>query len=76
MLATVSVPLSLIDWYEMRLPRRLVLPLYPILLVLLGVATVVDHDVVDFVRATAGMVVLVIELSRHGNAVPRWDGGW
>jgi leader peptidase (prepilin peptidase)/N-methyltransferase len=57
-LAALSVPLSLIDWYEMRLPRRLVLPLYPTLLVLFGAAAIVHHGVEDFVRAVAGMVVL------------------
>jgi leader peptidase (prepilin peptidase)/N-methyltransferase len=57
-LAAVSVPLSVIDWYDMRLPRRLVLPLYPILLALFGAAAVVDDDGDGFVRACAGMAVL------------------
>lgn len=57
-LAVTAVPLSLIDWYELRLPRRLVLPLYPTLLALFGTAAAVHHDVGDFMRAVAGMVIL------------------
>jgi leader peptidase (prepilin peptidase) / N-methyltransferase len=58
-LAAVAVPLSAIDALEMRLPRQLVLPLYPACLTLFGLAAAVDNDGARFARAAAGMAVLL-----------------
>lgn len=58
-LAAVAVPLSVIDMREMRLPRQLVLPLYPAGVALFGLAAAVHDDQARFVRAIAGMVLLL-----------------
>jgi leader peptidase (prepilin peptidase)/N-methyltransferase len=53
-LAAVSVALSLIDVDVKRLPDAIVLPSYGVLLVLLGVASLVEGDWWPFVRALIG----------------------
>lgn len=58
-LAAVAVPLSVIDMLEMRLPRQLVLPLYPACLGLFGVAAAGNDDGARFMRAVTGMVLLL-----------------
>jgi leader peptidase (prepilin peptidase)/N-methyltransferase len=58
-LAAAGVPLSLIDLLELRLPRRLVLPLYPACVAFFGLATVVNGDAARLGRALGGMVVLL-----------------
>lgn len=58
-LAVVAVPLSVIDMLEMRLPRSLVLPLYPVCGGLFGLAATVNGDGPAFVQAVAGMAVLL-----------------
>lgn len=52
-LAAISVSLALIDIDTRRLPNAIVLPSYPVALVLLGVAAVVDDRGTDLIRAVA-----------------------
>jgi leader peptidase (prepilin peptidase)/N-methyltransferase len=58
-LAAVAVPLSVIDLFEMRLPRRLVLPLYPVCVALFALAAATSGDGTRFARAAGGMLVLL-----------------
>jgi leader peptidase (prepilin peptidase)/N-methyltransferase len=58
-LAAAAVPLSVIDAFEKRLPRQLVLPLYPACVALFGLAAAMNGDGTRFVRAVSGMVVLL-----------------
>jgi len=55
-LAAISIALALIDVDVRRLPDVIVLPSYVVLLVLLGVASLVEGDWWPFVRALIGMV--------------------
>jgi leader peptidase (prepilin peptidase)/N-methyltransferase len=57
-LALVGMRLAAIDLVELRLPTALIMPLYPAILGLLGLATAVDGTYLDLLRATLGMVVL------------------
>jgi leader peptidase (prepilin peptidase)/N-methyltransferase len=57
-LAAVGVALTMIDIDVQRLPDVITLPSYPVGLVLLGVAAVVDHSADSFVRALIGMAAL------------------
>ena len=54
----VGVALTLIDLDCKRLPNALVLPSYPVVLVLLAVAALWQHDGAAIVRALIGMAVL------------------
>lgn len=53
-LAAVTIALSLIDIDVKRLPDVIVLPSYPVLLVLLAVASLVEGDLAALARAAAG----------------------
>lgn len=70
-LATVCVPLSAIDVIEKRMPCRLLVPAYPGLIVLFGVAAAVERDAAAMLRSLAGMAILftfylIIGLASHG----------
>ncbi len=58
-LAVLGVALSAIDIAEHRLPNKLTLPAYPVLLALLGIATAAGHDVTAMLRALLAAVALV-----------------
>ena len=58
-LAAVSVALAMIDFDHKRLPDVLTLPSYPVGIVLLGLAALVEDGHTPFVRALLGMVVLL-----------------
>jgi leader peptidase (prepilin peptidase)/N-methyltransferase len=57
-LAAVGVALTMIDIDVQRLPDVITLPSYPVGLVLLGIAAIVDHAGDSFVRALIGMAAL------------------
>ncbi|GAB3454181.1 prepilin peptidase [Actinophytocola sediminis] len=58
-LALIGVRLTVIDLTEHQLPRSLVMPLYPTLWGLLGLATAIEeHHHADLLRATIGMIAL------------------
>jgi leader peptidase (prepilin peptidase) / N-methyltransferase len=57
-LAPVGVALGLVDWRTRLLPTRVVLPAHGVVLVLAGVAALLDHDGDAYVRALLAMVVL------------------
>ena len=70
-LATACVPLSAIDVIEKRMPCRLLVPAYPGLIVLFGVAAAVEHNAAAMLRSLAGMAILftfylIIGLASHG----------
>jgi leader peptidase (prepilin peptidase) / N-methyltransferase len=56
-LAAVCVPLAMIDLVEQRMPARL-LPAYPGLVMLFGLAAAVEHNGAAMLRSCAGMVIL------------------
>ena len=58
-LAAACVPLAAIDLIEHRLPSVLVLPLYPAVTGLLGLATVLGHEPARLLRAALGMIALL-----------------
>jgi leader peptidase (prepilin peptidase)/N-methyltransferase len=58
--ATFCVVLSVVDIAEHRLPTRLVLPAYPVVVVLTGNAAVLQGDLHSLVRAAVGMLVLPV----------------
>jgi leader peptidase (prepilin peptidase)/N-methyltransferase len=57
-LAAVGLALAMIDLDVQRLPDALTLPSYPVALILLGIAAVVDDEPHAFVTALLGMVAL------------------
>jgi leader peptidase (prepilin peptidase) / N-methyltransferase len=57
-LGAVGVALALIDLDTKRLPNSLVLPSYPVALVLLGVAAIVQDDATSYIRALIAMGAL------------------
>jgi len=57
-LVAVSVALTLIDLEEHRLPDRIVLPMYPVLAVLLTVASALSGDWGALLRAFIGMAAM------------------
>lgn len=59
-LAALAVPLSVIDIVKMRLPRQLVLPMYPACVALFALASAASNDGPRFARALAGMAVLLL----------------
>lgn len=70
-LAAASIPLTAVDLIEQRLPTAVVLPLYPLVGAVFGVATVIDHDDAAMMRALLGMscllgFYLVIALTTRG----------
>lgn len=58
-LAVVGVQLATTDLTALRLPNRLVLPSYPAMTALLGVAAAVEHNAGPLLRALVGMLVLL-----------------
>jgi len=58
-LAAAGIPLAAVDLIEHRLPHSLVLPLYPTLVGLFGLAALLDHDPARLLRAVLGMVTLL-----------------
>jgi leader peptidase (prepilin peptidase)/N-methyltransferase len=58
MFAAVGIAASAVDLAEHQLPRSLVLPAYPVVVVLFGVAALFRHDVGSLGRAALGMLVL------------------
>lgn len=70
-LGALGVTLAAIDISVQRLPDRLVLPAYPVMIVLLGIAALIGHDGTALVRALIGGLVLagvylVLALLRPG----------
>jgi leader peptidase (prepilin peptidase) / N-methyltransferase len=57
-LGTMGVALAAIDISVQRLPDRLVLPAYPVMIVLLAIAALVGHDAGALGRALLGGLVL------------------
>jgi leader peptidase (prepilin peptidase)/N-methyltransferase len=57
-LSTLGVALAAIDLKVQRLPDRLTLPAYPVLLALLAVAALVGHQAWPLARAVLGGLVL------------------
>ncbi len=57
-MGALGVSLAAIDISVQRLPDRLTLPAYPVLVVMLTVAALIQHDARALVRALAGGVVL------------------
>ena len=57
-LAPVGVALGLVDWRTRLLPTRVVLPTHGVVLVLAGLAAVLEHDGDAYVRALVAMLVL------------------
>jgi len=57
-LAAVCVPLAVIDLVEHRMPTKLLVPAYPGLVVLFGLAAAVEHNGAAMLRSCAGMVIL------------------
>lgn len=71
-LGVLGVALAAIDIAVERLPDRLVLPAYPVLIVLLGIAAVVQRDGAGLVRAllgglAMGAAFLLLALLRPGH---------
>lgn len=58
-IAAIGVPLAATDIAVHRLPNRLVLPSYPIVIALLGLAAHLAHNPVALLRALAGMLILL-----------------
>jgi len=58
-IAAIGVPLTATDIAVHRLPNRLVLPSYPIVIALLGLAALLDHTPASLLRALAGMLTLL-----------------
>lgn len=58
LLALVGVRLAVIDLAERRLPTSLVMPLYPTMWGLLGLAATIDERPGDLLRASIGMIAL------------------
>jgi leader peptidase (prepilin peptidase) / N-methyltransferase len=57
-IAAIGVPLAATDIAVHRLPNRLVLPSYPIVIALLGLAALLGHNPASLLRALAGMLIL------------------
>lgn len=58
MFAAFCVVASVVDITEHRLPTRLVLPAYPVVVGLTGIAAVLQGDLPSVIRAAVGMLVL------------------
>jgi leader peptidase (prepilin peptidase) / N-methyltransferase len=58
-IAAIGVPLAATDIAVQRLPNRLVLPSYPTVIALLGLAALLDHNPAALLRALAGMLTLL-----------------
>jgi len=59
-LAAVAVPLAAIDLLEQRLPAKLLMPAYPIVIALLALAAITEHNGTAIVRSLAGMIFLLV----------------
>jgi leader peptidase (prepilin peptidase)/N-methyltransferase len=73
-LMAASVALALIDVDTHTLPNRIVLPMYPVLIVLLTVASALTGDWAALIRAVGGMAVLGGVYLVLALAVPRGMG--
>jgi leader peptidase (prepilin peptidase)/N-methyltransferase len=73
-LIAVGVALSVIDLDLKRLPNALTLPSYPVLAVLLGLASVIHADWWALVRAVAGMAAYYGVLFVLAVAIPKGMG--
>lgn len=56
--AAFGIAGSVVDIAEHRLPARLVLPTYPVVVGLFGVAAILQHDLGSATRAAVGLLVL------------------
>jgi leader peptidase (prepilin peptidase) / N-methyltransferase len=70
-LAVVTCPLAAIDVIEHRLPTQIVVPMYPVLVVLFGLSAITESQSAAFLRALLGMLVLftgflALALATHG----------
>jgi leader peptidase (prepilin peptidase) / N-methyltransferase len=59
-LAAVAVPLAAIDVLEQRLPTKLLMPAYPLVIALLALAAITEHNGTAILRSLAGMIVLLV----------------
>lgn len=57
-LAAFSIPLGVVDVLERRLPNRLLLVMTSVLVVVIGIAAVLEADLASAVRATAAAVAV------------------
>ncbi len=57
---TLGVTVAAIDIAVQRVPDRLVVPAYPVLIALLGLSAVMEHDGAALVRALVGGVALAV----------------
>lgn len=73
-LMATSVTLALIDVDTHRLPNRIVLPMYPVLIVLLTVASALTGDWVALLRGVGGLLLLGGVYLGLALAVPRGMG--
>jgi len=69
-LMAISIVLTLVDLDTHRLPNAVVLPAYPVLVVLLGASSALTGDWAAFVRALTGMVGLGVGYLALALAVP------
>ncbi len=74
-LAAIGVALAAIDISVQRLPDRLTLPAYPVLIALLAVAALAGHDLTAFWRSLLGGLVLAGGYLLLGVARPGQLGG-
>jgi leader peptidase (prepilin peptidase)/N-methyltransferase len=74
-LGALGVALAGIDIGVKRLPDRLTLPAYPVLIALLAVAALAGHDLAALVRALLGGLVMVAVYLLLGVARPGQIGG-
>jgi leader peptidase (prepilin peptidase)/N-methyltransferase len=59
-LAAVCVPLAAIDVLERRLPAKLLMPAYPIVVALLALAAIAKHNGTALLRSLAGMIFVLV----------------
>lgn len=59
-LAAVGVPLAAIDILDQRLPGKLLMPAYPIVVALLALAAIAEHNTTAILRSLAGMIFLSV----------------
>lgn len=56
-LAAVCVPLATIDLIDKRMPSKLLVPAYPSLILLFGLAAAVEHNAAAMLRSLVGMAI-------------------
>lgn len=69
-LAAVGVPLAAIDILEQRLPAKLLMPAYPIVVALLALAAITEHNGTAVLRSLAGMIFMLVFFLVIALAVP------